>query len=133
MATANDAPGLIDTDILIDGARKLPSAVAYLTMRQAEAPIRISVISAMELVSGCRDKRELEEVQRFLTPIDVIPICERISRAAWELVVSFRLSHGLLLPDAFIAATAREHGLTLNTRNTRHFEMIPDLVVVRPY
>ncbi len=71
MAAASDAAGLIDTDILIDGARRLPSAVAFLTMRQAEAPLRISVISAMELVSGCRDKGMEKGVRLTFFVLDI--------------------------------------------------------------
>ena len=48
-------------------------------------------------------------------------------------VESFYLSHGLLIPDAVIAATALEHGGTLYTKNVRHFRMIEGLNVVRPY
>ena len=45
----------------------------------------------------------------------------------------YRLSHSLLLPDALIAASALEHGVTLYTKSLRHFRMIPGLTVVRPY
>jgi predicted nucleic acid-binding protein len=45
----------------------------------------------------------------------------------------FYLSHGLLIPDALIAATALDYGVTLYTKNVRHFLMIPGLTVVRPY
>ena len=42
--------------------------------------------------------------------------------------------HGHLIPDmdVFIAATALEHDLALITRNTRHFERIPDLQLYQP-
>jgi predicted nucleic acid-binding protein len=43
------------------------------------------------------------------------------------------LSHGLQIPDALIGATALEHQLTLLTKNTRHLQVIPRLVVHRPY
>jgi predicted nucleic acid-binding protein len=46
---------------------------------------------------------------------------------------SFFLSHGLLIADALIAATALELGLTLYTPNVRDFQLIPALKVVRPY
>lgn len=46
---------------------------------------------------------------------------------------SYFLSHGLLIPDALIAATAVEEGLTLFTRNLRHFQMIPGLTAIAPY
>jgi len=32
-------------------------------------------------------------------------------------------------PDLLIAATALTHGMTLVTRNLRHFQRVPDLVI----
>ena len=46
---------------------------------------------------------------------------------------SFCLSHGMQIPDALIASTALQHGLPIYTENVRHFQMIPQLVVIRPY
>jgi predicted nucleic acid-binding protein len=40
-------------------------------------------------------------------------------------------SHGVLILDALIAATAQVHGAHLVTRNARHFPMLDDLLV--PY
>jgi len=57
----------------------------------------------------------------------------RVSTVALELMESFFLSHGLLIPDALIAATARENGLVLFTRNVRHYQMIGGLQARRPY
>ena len=45
----------------------------------------------------------------------------------------FYLSHGLLIPDALIAATALDYEVTLYAENVYHFLMIPGLTVVRPY
>jgi len=50
-----------------------------------------------------------------------------------DLVRQYRLSHGLLLADAMIAATALTHNETLYTKNRRHFRMIPGLRIIRPY
>jgi predicted nucleic acid-binding protein len=49
------------------------------------------------------------------------------------LLRQYRLSHGLLIIDALIAATALAHGETLYTKNVRHFRMIPGLREIRPY
>ena len=46
---------------------------------------------------------------------------------------SYFLSHGLLIPDALIAATALEQGLALYTKNLRHFQVIASLTLIRPY
>lgn len=45
----------------------------------------------------------------------------------------YHLSHGLLLPDALIAATALDFDLSLHTKSTRHLQMISGLSVQRPY
>ena len=66
MATASSAAGLTDTDILIDAARGLPDAIAFLSSQRAGAGISISIISSMELVAGCRDAAELRQIQQFL-------------------------------------------------------------------
>lgn len=133
MAAASHPPGLIDTDVLIDAARKVREAQIFLLAQQQDCPLFVSVISGMELIVGCRNKDEVRNVEQFLATTTVLPVAEKSSFLAKELVASFWLSHSLSLPDAFIAATAREHGLPVYTRNLRHFAMIPELVVVRPY
>jgi predicted nucleic acid-binding protein len=87
----------------------------------------------MELVVGCRDARELARVQEFLQYVALLPVSIAASQQAYHLVETFYLSHGLLIPDALIAATTLKHGGALYTRNVRHFRMIPGLNVTRPY
>ncbi len=111
----------------------MEDAVAFLTAQQVGAGVHVSIISAMELVAGCRNKVELARVQQFLQQVTVLPVSATASQTAYELMESFFLSHGLLIPDALIAATALEDGLTLHSKNNRHFRMIPALMVVRPY
>jgi hypothetical protein len=124
---------LIDTDILIDALRGVADASAFLTAQRAAFGVQISIISAMELVVGCRNAAELARVRRFLRQVAVLPTSEPISHSSLRLVETFFLSHGLLILDALIGATALEHGLTLYTRNVRHFQMIPALTISRPY
>ena len=133
MAPTTHALGLIDTDILVDATRGLVDAVTFLAAQQAAAGVQVSVISAMELIAGCRNAVELVQVQQFLNRVTVLPITSCILQTAYQLMQTFYLSHGLLIPDSLIAATALESGLTLFTKNTRHFQMIPGLNVLRPY
>jgi hypothetical protein len=67
-----------------------------------------------------------------LIDTDVLVDALRGMTDAIDFLASF-LSHGLLIPDALIAATALEFNLTLCTKNIRHFQMIPDLELFRPY
>jgi predicted nucleic acid-binding protein len=133
VASAGQAPGLIDTDVLIDAARNHPDAVQFLASRHAANDARIIVISAMELLVGCRNKNELQDTNQFLASVIVTPLSESVSLKARELIESFFLTHGLLIPDSLIAATALDLGATLFTKNLKHFQMIPGLAVIRPY
>lgn len=133
MASASSPPGLIDTDILIDAQRGLADAVTFLSAQQATTGVRISIISAMELIAGCRNAGELAKVQQFLQMITVLPVSAAASQLAYQLMESYFLSHGLLIPDALIAATALEQRLALYTKNLRHFQMIASLPLIRPY
>jgi len=133
VAAASGAAGLTDTDILIDAARGVADAISFLNAQRATSGLYVSIISPMELVAGCSNKTELAQVQQFLQRVTIVFISTAASQIAYQLMESFFLSHGLLIPDALIAATALEHGLTLYTKNVRHFRMIPNLRVLRPY
>ena len=124
--------GVIDTDILIDATKSHEDATVFL-VRQQVVGIQISIISAIELLVGCRDKVQLTQTQKFIQDCTVLPVTATASRIAYQLIESFYLSHGLIMADALIAATALEHDLTLYTRNTRHFRMIPELKINQPY
>ena len=87
----------------------------------------------MELIQGCRNRMALTEVQRYLRRLTVLPVSLVASQTTYELMEAYFLSHGLRLEDALIAAAALEHGRTLDTKNVRHFQMIPSLHVRRPY
>ncbi len=132
MATAVHTVGVIDSNILIDAMNGIVDAVGFLEEQQI-VEIQISIVSAMELIAGCRNKIEMTELQRFFQKCSFLPVTVTISQVAFQLMESFYLSHGLTLPDALIAATAIEHDLTLYTRNTRHFRMIPQLEISQPY
>lgn len=133
LATAGHPAGLIDTDILIDAERGLADAVTFLAAQHAVAGVRISIVSAMELITGCRNSAELAKVRQFLQSVTILPIDVAISQAAFGMVESFNLSHGSRIPDALIAATALISGLPLYTKNVRHFQMIAPSSIIRPY
>ena len=133
MERATQQSGLIDTDILIDSSRGMSAAGSFLDDRQSGDGISISIISAMELLGGCRSKAQLADVREFIRQAKVLPLTIKVSRRAMSLMEEFTLSHHLMLPDALIAATCLEANLPLFTRNVRHFNVIQGLEVVRPY
>ena len=133
MAGPPPAPGLIDTNVLIDLTRRRPAAMAFIAPHMAARSPDISAVSVMELIEGCRNGKELADLQPFLAAFQVHHLTPSISAAAIGHMQSFTLSHGLDTPDALIAATALELGLPIYTLNTKHFQMIPGLTVLRPY
>ena len=132
MAAAPGPAALTDTDILIDASRGVPVAVSWVATETAAARLAVSVVTAMELVQGCRNRAALVQLRQLLRRIRIVPVEGGISGTAFGLMDTYFLSHGLVIPDALIAATALEHGLTLYTGNVRDFQIIPALVVVRP-
>jgi predicted nucleic acid-binding protein len=118
---------LVDTDVLIDFSRGRSEAIELLRLLEAKCTVRVSDISHMELMVGARDKRELAAIENSLGRFALTPITEDISRRAVDLVRSYRLSHGLLIADALIAATALSWGIVLVTNNLRDFRYIEKL------
>lgn len=125
-------PTLIDTDILIDVGRGITGAVACLNTLQSTSALATSVITEMELVVGCRNSAELRTVENFLAQFQVVKMNETISDKAVELLKTYRLSHGLLIADAFIAATAIVLDWPFITKNQKDYRFIPGLNLL-PY
>ncbi|MDQ7030442.1 MAG: type II toxin-antitoxin system VapC family toxin [Ardenticatenia bacterium] len=81
----------------------------------------MSVVTQMELIVGCRNKAELRALEQFLRRFRILKIDETISDKAVELLQQYRLSHGLLIADAFIAATALSWECPLASKNQRDY------------
>ncbi|MEY4882220.1 MAG: hypothetical protein RIS34_74 [Pseudomonadota bacterium] len=120
---------LIDSDVLIWYARGNTQAIAAVNNT---ADWYISAVSYMELAQGCRNKTELNAMQKAFKSgdADVLPITQAISDAACTLVEKYALSHSVHLADALIAATAMSHALPLLTANTKHFSAVAGLRVL---
>lgn len=123
-------PFLIDSNVLIDVSRGNTAAIKYVD--SLPEPWAISQITAMELVVGARDKRDLATIDGFLSLYPVIPLSDSIGTGAYELLKTYAKSHGLHVFDSLIAATAIDKALTLVTLNRRHYQMIDGLLLEVP-
>jgi predicted nucleic acid-binding protein len=123
---------LIDTDILIDAGRSIGDAVSFLQHTEQTGQLLISTITQMELIVGARNKSELRLLEKFLKRFTIVKVNESIADVAVDLVRQYRLSHGLLIPDALIAATAIVASETLATKNRRDYQFIVGLTL-SPY
>ena len=118
---------LVDTDILIDSALQAEQAIRCLNNMEQTSDLGISVITQMELIVRCRNKTELRKMEQFLQRFQVYPLTEQISGLATDLLGRYRLSHGLLIPDALIASTALSLDCDFITKNQRDYQFIHDL------
>lgn len=121
---------VVDTTILIDHLRGRPEAREWLESHQADG-LSISVIARAEIVGGLRAGEE-QATWSLLHRLPTLEVDTRVADLAGSYRRNYLKSHGLLLPDALIAATARTHDKTLVTLNTRDFPM-DDIRVLRPY
>lgn len=118
---------VVDTDILIDVGREIQAAIDYLQNVERDSTLIVSAITKMELVVGCRNKSELRIVEQFLTRFRLIKLDEIITDTAIDLLQRYRLSHGLLIPDALIAATALSLKAALASKNQKDYRFIDGL------
>jgi hypothetical protein len=123
---------IVDTDVLIDAGRDIREAVTCLEQIERQASLAISVVSQMELIIGCRNKAELRTLDKFLSRFQVVKLNERISDVAVDLLRHYRLSHGLLIADALIAATALLQEIPFATKNQGDYRFIAGLRLL-PY
>ncbi len=118
---------VIDTDILIDAGYGVSDAMTCLQHLEQKAGLAISVITQMELMIGCRNKKESKALFKFLDRFEILKLTDSISDRAVNLLQDYRLSHGILIPDALIAATALDHDCSLLTKNQRDYRFIDGL------
>jgi predicted nucleic acid-binding protein len=123
---------LIDTDVLIDVSCDISEAIDCLQEIEPYMTLTVSVITQMELLVGCRNNHELQDLEYFLSRFQVISLNERISERSVDLLRRYRLSHGLLIPDALIAATALFFNIPFLTKNQRDYRFIEGLSLL-PY
>lgn len=71
---------LIDTDIFIDYLKDIPLSVVFFEEKMEE--ISYSIFTQMELLIGCRNKKELKVIDDFLKQFNKIETSEKILNQA---------------------------------------------------
>jgi predicted nucleic acid-binding protein len=122
----------LDTDVLVECLRGMPSAQEWLERAAAET-FQVPGIVAMELLAGCRDRTDLERTRKFLDAFDVVwPEATEFAQA-YRLLAAHHLASNLGIPDCLIAAMALSRSAQLYTFNLKHFRVVPGLNVQAPY
>ena len=120
---------LLDTGVLIRHLRNRPGYRVLLLRLNEEGELYISAFSRVEVLQGMRE-HERKRTFLLLDGLTTHPLDRGTADRAGELLRVWR-SRGTNIggPDAVIAASALQLGVTLVTTNPRHFPM-PELSVL---
>ena len=104
-------------------------------MRAHASELSISAIVLGELYCGAlrsqRVERNLETLSEFIAGVGVVPFDAEAARLYGDICAELlRIGRPTGEKDALIAAISRQHGATLVTHNTRHFQHVPGLALV---
>lgn len=94
--------------------------------------VGVETVIYIEWLQGSIFNSDKRRIKRNLQKIKFYPLTNDIAQKAIELIEIFSNSHGLLLADAIIAATALKYDLILITYNTKHFQFVEGLKLLKP-
>ena len=121
---------VFDSNILI---YHLNDALPPSVLTQVESWITegavISVMSRIEVLAYPQTAGQLQQAMQLLAYFEEIPLHEPIV----QRTIMLRQQYRIRLPEALIAATARDGGFPLVTRNTRDFHTINGLIILNPF
>lgn len=125
-------PMLLDSTIFIDFLRGNAAAKDFL---EENENLSTSFLVVMEVVAGLPDKQQAIHFEKFLVKaqIPVLTASEQISRRSYQIFSRNYHRSKVGIVDALIASTAIEYGERLATHNIKHFKLIDELQVERPY
>lgn len=122
---------ICDTDVMIDywdNTQLRHDATVYiLENRIGLDNIILSAMTKMELLMGASNKIQLNRVNKRLDRFQIALINDDITLISLSILESYKLSHGLAIPDSIIAATSLKMKLNLFTYNTKDFKFIDRL------
>jgi predicted nucleic acid-binding protein len=129
---------LVDTNVISESARRNPDR-GVLSFLLQHPVVGLSAVSVLELEAGVRAAPVAKRgklgvwLDSLLESgaVEVIPVDTAIARMAGKLRADAR-RRPVALEDVLIGATALTRGMTLATRNTRHFERL-GVSLVNPF
>jgi len=120
---------LVDADVLSEATKPRPAhtVVDWLIKHDQDLVLNPIILGELEfgillLPSGRRRKRLLDWFARGIAQLNVIGL-DAATASIWATLLAELKRKGRAMPikDSLIAATARQHRLTVATRNTTHF------------
>ncbi len=119
-------PIICDTNVFIKLFSSDASVITELG-KIGNSRILMPSITTMELFVGMINKADLQQMKKKIKHFNILHLNEAASQKSVELITDYRLSHGLMIPDALIAAMAVTYDLELYTYNLKDFQFIPNI------
>jgi len=126
---------VLDTDVMIDHLRgRLPSPI---TQMQGEFEMSTTVVNSFELYHGAHKSKNaganLAAAKGLLSTLGRLPFDETSADKAGAVLAQLELRGiSIDMRDLLVGCISLAHGFPLLTKNRKHFERIPELLVVTP-
>jgi predicted nucleic acid-binding protein len=122
---------MVDSDVMIRFLRGFSDAQAWFLHHHAD--IVLPGYVAIELINGCHNKREMALLQNLLESLKIVWLKPAQAVIALEVFESVHLKNKIGILDVLIGQTAVQESLTLYTFNHKHYKVIPNITVAKPY
>lgn len=121
---------LIDSDVIIDYLRGVPTTRDFLLELKKKGILIISTVNIVEIYSGksLKSVKKKKAIDSFLNEFKIIALDENLAKMSGKI----RMEYQTPFADAIIAASAIELKAVLTTRNVKHFSKIKGLRLLSP-
>jgi len=123
---------LADTDVLIDYLAGTQPIADEIAAHIRSDHLLTSAITCFELLSGAREGRRGDAVRSLVTAVPIVPLDREAATQAAEVRQALAKSgFDIGMADCLIAGIAIVNGLSLFTRNRKHYGGVAGLRLVR--
>ncbi len=124
----------IDSDVIIDFLRNEKKAVNRIKqLKEKKIKLATTSINTFELTKGAlrsNQKNAGKLLSEFLVNFEILSFDFEASEKAAEIYEDLRKKGNIIDPlDLIIASIALANNETLLTRNIKHFEKVPELII----
>jgi tRNA(fMet)-specific endonuclease VapC len=124
---------LVETTILVDFLRGSGDAADYLEATRPQATMICSAVTQAELIVGARTRAEVRAIDQLLARFQIEPIVAHDSGRSLKWLRKYYHAQGVGFHDCLLAAAAVRLRIAVATLNEKHFKVLPDVKVIRPY
>jgi tRNA(fMet)-specific endonuclease VapC len=123
---------VVDSDVLIDALRGREPALSRVAAGLADRTLVTTTISAFELRSGARSPEQLDAIDGLLGALPLLAFDDAASQAAGRCRRELETKGATIgMGDYLIAGICLSRGASLLTRNRKHFDRLPGLMLAK--